>query len=363
MYSANKGEKNINPVYRVADYSEDYGSYIANFEAPYDQWDIVSVDSVIYQQEGVSTWQEFRNKYGDDWKKRRYEMKATFCFQNRNRVVSLNTMQKPSREIVECIEMSKANRNRVFAVGVERDKPTYVYNGRTLAFYEKKFRLIDGVESPSEIITNIWTDISFLSLGNEGGVDLPNGKKPEKLLKRILELVTTKGSGDIVLDFFSGTGTTGAVAHKLGLQYILCEQMDYIEDLTVERLKGVLQGESGGVSDLVDWTGGGSFVYCELAKQNQTFVERIRDSEDNAQLSRVWADMRATGYISHYVDPREIDEHAEDFKSLSFQDKKRLFLDLLDKNLLYVNYCDMYDAESGLSEADKAFTRSFYEEV
>lgn len=361
IYSIDKTAKKINPVYHPSEYSEDYGSFIENFEAPYDQWNLVSVDSIIYQKEGVSTWQEFREKYGEDWKQRRYEMKAAFCYENRNRVVSLNTMQKPSREILDCVENSKQNRNCVFAVGLERDKPTYVYNGRTLAFYQKKFRTIDGVETPSEIITNIWTDISFLSLGNEGGVDLPNGKKPEKLIKRILELATVED--DIVLDFFAGTGTTGAVAHKMNRRYILCEQMDYIESKTIKRLNGVVCGDAGGISDIVGWQGGGSFIYCELAKQNQKFIECIMAAKDDSELISVWQEMKATGYISHYIDPRDIDENAEDFKSLSFVDKQRLFTKLLDKNLLYVNYCDMDDSESSLSENDKAFTKSFYEGV
>jgi adenine-specific DNA-methyltransferase len=254
--------------------------------------------------------------------------------------------------------MSKKNRNRVFAVGIERDKPTYVYNGRTLAFYQKKFRTIDGIESPSDIITNIWTDISFLSLGNEGSVDLPNGKKPEKLIKRILELATAEG--DIVLDFFAGTGTTGAVAHKMKRRYILCEQMDYIETLTVERLKGVVKGDSGGISDIVKWKGGGSFVYCELANCNLHFVNEIRKAKTDADLTALLDHVLSTGFISSKVNPAEIAGAAADFEALSIEDKKRFILELLDKNMLYVNLCDLDDKEYAISNADKAFTRSFY---
>jgi adenine-specific DNA-methyltransferase len=204
--------------------------------------------------------------------------------------------------------------------------------------------VIDGVKTSTELLTGLWTDISWDGIANEGSVTLKNGKKPEKLLRRIIE-------------------TTCAVAHKLGCRYIGIEQLDYDENDSVVRLYGVINGDSTGISRAINWSGGGSFVYCELAKQNQSFVERIRDAEDGAELSRIWADMRATGYISHYIDPRDIDEEAEDFKALSFESKQRLFLDLLDKNLLYVSYCDMDDAESGLTEADKAFTRSFYGEV
>ena len=97
--------------------------------------------------------------------------------------------------------------------------------------------------------------------------------KPERLIQRILTLATNEG--DIVLDNFLGSGTTAAVAHKMKRQYIGVEQMDYIETVTVERLKKVIAGEQGGISKAVNWQGGGSFIYCELAKLNQNFVEEI----------------------------------------------------------------------------------------
>ena len=86
--------------------------------------------------------------------------------------------------------------------------------------------------------------------------------KPEELIQRIIELSSEKN--DIVLDFFMGSGTTQAVAHKMNRQYIGIEQMDYIETISVERLKKVIAGEQGGISKDVEWQGGGSFVYCEL---------------------------------------------------------------------------------------------------
>ena len=115
----------------------------------------------------------------------------------------------------------------------------------------------------------------------------PNKKqttpKPERLLQRILTLATNEG--DIVLDNFLGSGTTAAVAHKMGRQYIGVEQMDYIETVTVARLKKVIAGEAGGISRAVNCQGGGSFIYCKLAKQNQNFVEEIQAAQDCPALS------------------------------------------------------------------------------
>ena len=356
IYAKNKLSAKIKPVYVASNYSEDYGYYIENIEEDCDKWNIISVNSIIYAQEGLSTWQEFKKKYGDNWKEVRYRKKAKFCMENSNRIVSLNTLQKPSQEINKIIELSKKNKGIVFQVG-----KNYIYNGRSLAFLSKKLREIDGEIVPTEILTNIWTDISFLSLGTEGGVDLPNGKKPEKLIKRLFELFVD--ADDIVLDYHLGSGTTCAVAHKLGIHYIGVEQLDYGDDDCTNRLINVINGEQGGISKDVNWQGGGSFVYCELAKLNQKYVDRIQIAENDKELADIWREIKKTGFISCYVNPQDINPEAEDFKSLSFEEKKRLFVELLDKNQLYINYCDIDDEDYNISDADKAFTKSFYEGV
>lgn len=182
--------------------------------------------------------------------------------------------------------------------------------------------------------------------------------KPERLLKRILTLATR--AGDLVMDYHVGSGTTAAVAHKMGRRYIGVEQMDYIETLTVERLKKVISGERGGISEKIGWKGGGSFVYCELAKLNQNFVDEIERATDSATLDDLRKKIISTGFISHKVDPAQIKENIKDFSALSLDDQKRFLLELLDKNLLYVNLCDIDDEEFAISDADKKFTRSFY---
>lgn len=182
--------------------------------------------------------------------------------------------------------------------------------------------------------------------------------KPEDLIRRVLELSTDPG--DLVLDFFMGSGTTQAVAMKMGRRFIGLEQLDYIEDVTIERLKFVMQGEQTGISEVVGWKGGGSFVYCELAKSNQKFVERIKAAKKDSELEKIWSEMLETGFISCKIDPARFSMKDEDFIALSLNDKKRILMDLLDMNQLYVNYCDIDDKTFRVSAADKAFTKSFY---
>ena len=182
--------------------------------------------------------------------------------------------------------------------------------------------------------------------------------KPERLLERILTLATS--AGDLVLDFFLGSGTTAAVAHKMGRRYIGVEQLDYVQTLTVERLKKVIGGEQGGISARVGWTGGGSFVYCELAALNQALVEEIAAATDAATLDDLRGRIAKSSYISWRADPAQID--AARFAELTTDEQKRLLMMLLDMNMLYVSRCDMDDVDFAIAEDDKAFTRSFYGE-
>lgn len=182
--------------------------------------------------------------------------------------------------------------------------------------------------------------------------------KPENLIKAIIEVATQEG--DLVLDFHLGSGTTAAVAHKMGRHYIGVEQMDYIETVSVERLKKVVSGEQGGISKAVGWQGGGSFVYCELAKCNQGYADEVVAVKSDSDLSALLERILATGFISSKVNPSEIAGDATGFEALSFEDKKRFVLELLDKNMLYVNLYDLDDDEYAISDTDKAFTRSFY---
>lgn len=182
--------------------------------------------------------------------------------------------------------------------------------------------------------------------------------KPEELVKSIIEATTQEG--DIVMDFFSGSGTTVAVAHKMKRQYIGIEQMDYISTLNVSRLQKVIDGEQGGVSKSVNWQGGGSFVYCELAKANDNFVEKIQAAETTEALKVIWTQMKETGFLNYKIDIATIDDNASDFEALSIDDQKRFLIECLDKNLLYVPFSDIDSNEFSISNEDKRLTKEFY---
>lgn len=206
---------------------------------------------------------------------------------------------------------------------------------------------------------DFWQDIKTTGgIANEGGVNLPNGKKPEKLIYRIIKMTTLEG--DIVLDFHLGSGTTAAVAHKMKRQYIGCEQINSQIQKSKERLTNVIGGEQTGASQWVNWQGGGSFVYCELAKANQQFMDEIEVAETNEALTSIWQQMQATGYLNYKINISTIDESATDFASLSLDDQKRFLMECLDKNMLYIPVSDMESEEYVISEEDKRLTKEFY---
>ncbi len=188
--------------------------------------------------------------------------------------------------------------------------------------------------------------------------DIFSTPKPEKLLQRILEIGSKKD--DLILDFFAGSGTTLAVAHKIGRQHIGIEQMDYIHDLPEARLKKVIAGEKGGISKTVNWKGGGDFVYIELAKWNEKWIEKIRDAKTGKELAKIWDEMKGTAFLSYKIDPKSIDTNAKDFAELSIADQKKFLIECLDKNQLYVNLSEIEDKEYGVNNEDKELNKEFY---
>lgn len=189
--------------------------------------------------------------------------------------------------------------------------------------------------------------------------DEVKGQKSEKLIERIIRAHTE--DGDIVLDFFGGTGTTGAVAHKMKRRYILVEQLDKHLDIIVRRLKKVIVGDQSGVSKRNDWQGGGSFVYCELANANQRFVDMIDSAENTAELKQIWEEMQKTGFLSWKVKPEDINAEISEFEALSLIEQKSFLLECLDENLLYVPLSEIDNSEFAITSSDKRLNGEFYD--
>ncbi len=227
-------------------------------------------------------------------------------------------------------------------------------------------------------IPSLWLDVALNQhaaseiegvFGEKAAFETP---KPEALLNRIIHLASNPG--DLVLDFFSGSGTTAAVAHKMGRRYIGIEQMAYIEKITVERLKKVIgknvkkdgkmfeesEYDQGGISETVNWKGGGSFVYCELNQANQAFIDQIQAAKTSADLHGIWVAMQEHAFISYKLDQKSIESNKSDFEVLAIEDQRRFLIEVLDKNMLYVPYSEVDDATYAVSDEDKTLNRQFF---
>ena len=212
------------------------------------------------------------------------------------------------------------------------------------------------------IVNSWWDDVATNQDANKDlkelfGKNVFDYPKSEDLIKKIIEISTKEN--DIVLDYHLGSGTTCAVAHKMGRRYIGIEQMNYVEDISVKRLSKVIEGEQTGISKALNWKGGGSFVYCELLENANLIINKINLATENNILEvkeEVYSDER----IIPYVTREELKKADENFRYLSLEEKKMVLINIVDKNKLYVNYSDIEDETFEITKNDKKFSESFY---
>ncbi len=220
-----------------------------------------------------------------------------------------------------------------------------------------RIELVSAKNNQSVFLSDIWKKIVTTGgVAQEGGVILKNGKKPEHLLEIILRSATKEN--DLVLDFFAGSGTTCAVAHKMKRRYIGIEQMDYIETITKERLKKVIEGEQGGISKKCDFKGGGSFVYAELKEVNLEVKKQILNAKSASECLKIFNDLNER--FLKRADCKIDGIHSEEFQNLDLNEQKRICCALLDSNEDYLNLGDMDEDAWGIDEITKKYNEIFY---
>lgn len=356
FYTKHKNSFTFKKAYVPVDYNKNY-NLVLNRNDDVTKWKFTLIKDAMLQSLGFASETEAKSKYGKMWKTLKSQLIAQYAFDHAEDVVSVRDPHKPTDTVKALMKKSKELGHVIEQVR-EDGTSSYFYNGGALAFYSNKMQIIDGEKCITELLTDFWNHISWAGIANEGGVKLKNGKKPEKLIKQIIEMTTSEK--DLVVDFHLGCGTTAAVAHKMNRQYIGIEQLDYGKNDSKIRLKNVIDGDKTGISKAVGWQGGGSFVYCELAKANDRFADEIEQADTSEQLKDIWGRMKATDYLNYKVDIKEVDANAESFDGLSLEDQKRFLIECLDKNLLYVALSDIDSNEYGVTEEDRRLTREFY---
>jgi adenine-specific DNA-methyltransferase len=367
-YTKSKKNYSFKHSYVAAPYQKDYKFYVTNPSEDSTKWVVGSVEQASIAELGFDDLKAVKRQYGGQVASLLVEQKMSdFAEANASHVFATYGPHKPSGILKDLIAKSKKQPNKILYHEREGNSPFILQNGRLFAFYDKKMRTINGKKVPTKILTDFWDDLSWDTLSFEGGVTLKNGKKPEALLQRIIDMGTDKAD-DIVLDFFLGSGTTCAVAHKMGRQYIGIEQLDYAENDSIVRLENVVKGDKSGISKSVDWHGGGEFVSCELMKYNEAFMDRIQDATSSKELLAVWKQMAKDSFLNWYVKPVAPKGALEDFKAIGnglhgLENQKKKLTELLDKNQLYVNLSEIDDAQFKVSKEDKQLNKTFYGEV
>jgi adenine-specific DNA-methyltransferase len=243
-------------------------------------------------------------------------------------------------------------------LGIKKDKQKEFYNFLSEVGLPERYPLEDTWNCNSYDKLN---SIAIVSYSGEKvskllGTKEIKGQKSEKLLKRIVEVSTNKG--DLILDFCAGTGTTGAVAHKLGRRWIICEQMDYVKSITVKRTRKVIEGEQIGISKEVNWRGGGSFIYAELMEWNERYMTEIQEADTPRKLLNVYEKMKKEAFFRYDVDLSKFEE--KEFEKLSLREQKQVLSECLDKNHLYVNLSEINDTTYKVGDDDKKLNKEFY---
>lgn len=260
-YAKNKTKWSPKKLFTERLRDDRYSQFIINIDEPHDKWEIKPLAEVFAEQNRVPK-RELKKKLGDA-----YEASITkFVIENAKSVIrtARPDYNNVGEDVRKAIDYSKENPGVVHLLKREKYSDMYFNNGERWIFYKDKLKDIDGEKVTGEPLTTFWPDLLSNNLHKEGGVSFPKSKKPESLIKRVIEL--SSNEGDLVLDSFLGSGTTAAVAHKLKRRYIGIELGKHAVTHCQPRLKQVVDGEQDGVSKSVRWQGGGGFRFCRLGE-------------------------------------------------------------------------------------------------
>ena len=277
VYSKNKSSWKNSNVYRAISRDDRYAKFIENFDAPHSEWRFMPLKEAFCRFHGVKD-KELDCKFGS----RLETYLEKFVLEHSDRVVRTARVadEDVNEDARDALKKSREEINVVQHSARDELDDFYFINGEQIAFYKNKARSIDGMYVTAERIANLWDDLLSNNLHKEGAVSFKNGKKPEALIKRCLEVATSPG--DLVLDSFAGSGTTGAVAHKMGRRWIMVERGEHAVTHIIPRMRAVVEGaDTSGVTKAVDWKGGGGFRYYRLAP---SLLEK--DAWDNWVISK-----------------------------------------------------------------------------
>ena len=247
-----------------------YTKFITNIRDPFSEWNIVTLTEAYASAKGLSLT-DARKEIKENPK-----LMDNFVMSNAASVIrtARPDVKSVGKDIQAKIKESSGDQTSIHYLHRENNPDMYFIKGERILFYKDKLREIDGELVTAEPLTTLWDDILSNNLHNEGGVSFPKGKKPEHLIKRVLEIASNEQ--EWFLDSFLGSGTSIAVAHKMNRKYIGIEMGEQAYTHCKKRLDALVSGEdSSGITKAVNWQGGGGYHFYELAPSLLVKNERL----------------------------------------------------------------------------------------
>lgn len=260
MYSKRKEFWNPNRVYTKRDRDDRYTKFITNIHDNYANWNIITLIEAFAQANEIDL------PTARKCVKNNPTLLDQFVINNAISVIrtARPDMKSVGKEVQEAVLASRDKPTEILYLHRENNPDMYFISGERILFYKDKLRLIDGELVSAEPLTTLWDDILSNNLHKEGNVSFPKGKKPEHLIKRVLEIATSEG--DLVMDSFLGSGTTIAVAHKMKRRWIGIEMGEQAYTHCKPRIDALISDkDKSGVTKSVDWQGGGGYRFYEVA--------------------------------------------------------------------------------------------------
>ncbi|MDP9036412.1 MAG: site-specific DNA-methyltransferase, partial [Myxococcota bacterium] len=246
VYAKERALWRCNPLMRERQgYDDAYATWLSNPHDPPESWRFTSLATQARHEVGPSASRQEIERY---------------AVANAGQVVRFAQprYEAVSREARALIDRSRREPSTILRLVRRKHKDLLIRAGNRVLFLADKVAVEGGRRVLVEPLTNVWDDVPFQGIAREGGARFVRNKKPERLVSRILSLGTDPG--DWVLDAFLGSGTTAAVAHKMGRRWIGIEQGAHVDALCIPRLRRVVDGKDlTGVTRAAGWTGGGGF--------------------------------------------------------------------------------------------------------
>lgn len=294
MYANGNGKWNPQRAYRECGINfkkTRYKSFILNKEQGFEKWEISTVLEVFAKTKNIPKSQLVK-VLGDSYEDELYK----FMMDNAASICRLAALDEDSvgNDVLDLKKISLDNPDIIYHLQREDCNDYYVINGQAILFFKDRLRKVGDKIVPVEPVSDIWDDVLPNDIHNEGGVVLKKGKKPEKLVDRIFESTTQKG--DLVLDYFAGSGTSGAVSLKSGRKFINVEVNEYFDTIPLRRIKNTLHGDTSGVTDKYEWKGGGIVKYIRLEQYEDT-LNNIELKENHHAMDVKFDESYILGYM------------------------------------------------------------------